>query len=567
MSITVPEKETKPRELPVYTPSQAAPHTKKSYKGVMRWLTTVDHKLIGVMYLWFAMFSAICGGALAGGIRAQLAFPVYPDGTGGLPFTEGARLITPELYNQFVGMHASFMIFFAIIPAFAGFGNYFVPLLIGARDMAFPKMNAFAFWILIPSAIMMITSFHFGSTGAGWTGYPPLSNKTYSPQAGMDMWIFGVHLAGISSIMGAINFIATMTNMRAPGMKWFKMPLFCWATLVTAWLQLIGTPVLAGVVTMLLTDRIMDTGFFNPAKGGDPLLYQHLFWFYSHPAVYIMVLPGFGMVSHILASFSGKQIFGYKGMVYATAFIGIIGFLVWGHHMFAAGMEPWLRAYFSFMTMVIAVPTGVKIFSWLATLWGGSIRFTTAMLFAMGFIGLFTIGGVSGVFLANVPFDIQVHDSYFVVAHLHYVLFGGAIFTIFAGGYYWFPKMSGRFLSERLGRVVFWLIFIGMNLTFMPMHWLGIAGMARRIYTYRPEFHSLNQLVSVGYGIMAVGALLAVGNVFYVLISKRRTLGNDPWGVNDEQLTFEWMTSSPPPEHNFDRVPRIDLIEAAAGRH
>ncbi len=554
MSVTLPEKETEKgqAEAPVYTPTEDAPHKTPSYTGIMRWLTTVDHKLIGVMYLWFALFSAVAGGALAGGIRAQLAFPQ------GIPLGgENIAVMTPELYNQFVGMHASFMIFFAIIPAFAGFGNYIVPILIGARDMAFPKMNAFAFWILIPSAILMIASFAFGSTGAGWTAYPPLSNKTYSPQLGLDMWIFGVHLAGISSIMGAINFIVTITNMRAPGMRWFKMPMFCWASLITSWLQLIGTPVLAGAVTMLLTDRLMGTGFFVPAKGGDPLLYQHLFWFYSHPAVYIMVLPGFGAISHVISSFAHKDLFGYKGMVYATAFIGIIGFLVWGHHMFSAGMEPWLRAYFGFMTMVIAVPTGVKIFSWLATLWGGSIEFTVPMMYALGFLALFTIGGISGVFLANVPFDIQVHDSYFVVAHFHYVLFGGSIMTILAMTYFWFPKMSGRFLSEKLGKVIFWLIFLGMNITFMPMHWLGIAGMARRIYTYRPEFMGINHLISTGYLFMAVGGALLVGNIFYTLIKKPRTAPADPWNIDEEQNTFDWKTTSPPVPHNFDKIPKV----------
>lgn len=554
MSILLPP-EKQPAGAPnvdVYTPTEPAISRNVEYKGILRWLTTVDHKLIGVMYLWLSLFAAVVGGAIAGGIRAQLAFH---EGItiGG----ETVRVMSPELYNQFIGMHATFMLFFAIIPAFAGFGNYFVPILIGARDMAFPKLNAFAFWVLPPAMILMLLSFAWGSTGAGWTAYPPLSTAAYSPQAGMDMWIFGIHLAGISSIFGALNFIVTISNMRAPGMRWFKMPMFCWATLVTSWLQLIGTPVLAGAVTMLLTDRLFDTGFFNPAKGGDPLLYQHLFWFYSHPAVYIMILPGFGMISHIFAAFAHKQIFGYKGMVYATAFIGIIGFLVWGHHMFSAGMEPWLRAYFGFMTMIIAVPTGVKIFSWLATLWGGSIEFTVPMMYALAFLALFTIGGVSGVFLSNVPFDIQVHDSYFVVAHFHYVLFGGSMMTILGGLYYWFPKMSGRFLSERLGKWIFWLIFIGMNMTFMPMHWLGIAGMARRIYTYRPEFEALNLFISVGYLFTLVGGILLVGNIFYTLMAKKRTLGPDPWNVNKTQNTFDWMTTSPPVPHNFDRVPKV----------
>jgi cytochrome c oxidase subunit 1 len=463
----------------------------------------------------------------------------------------------PEVYNQLIGMHATFMLFAVIIPAFAGFGNYFVPLLIGARDMAFPKMNAFAFWLLLPAAGLLLASFWFGSNAAGWTVYPPLSTKTYSPNIGLDMWIFAVHLAGASSILGSINFIVTMANMRAPGMKWFKMPLFCWTVLVQSWMVLVGTPVLAGAITMLLTDRLLGTGFFNPAAGGDPLLYQHLFWFYSHPAVYIMILPGFGMISHVLAAFSGKEIFGYKGMVYATAFIAIIGFAVWGHHMFSAGMEPWLRAFFSFATMVIAVPTGVKIFSWLATIWGGSIRFTVSMMFALGFIALFTIGGVSGVFLANVPIDVQVHDSYFVVAHFHYVMFGGSVMTLFAGFYYWFPKMSGRYLSEKVGKLVFWLIFFGMNITFMPMHWLGIAGMARRIYTYRPEYLTLNQIISAGYLLMLLAGAIFIGDLLYTLIAKKRTAPADAWGVNDVQKTLDWETTSPPAPHNFDRLPRI----------
>ncbi|MBI1289992.1 cytochrome c oxidase subunit I [bacterium] len=564
MSIILPEPGSdakgaaRPAEAPIYIPAEETPHLHKEYKGILRWLTTVDHKLIGVMYLWFAFFSAFAGGALAGGIRAQLALPILTDGTNAtMGLNAGKALLSPELFNQFIGMHASFMIFFAIIPGFAGFSNYFVPLLIGARDMAFPKMNAFAFWLLIPSALLMICSFAFGSTGAGWTGYAPLSTRTYSPNIGVDMWIFGIHLAGVSSIMGAINFIVTMSTMRAPGMKWFKMPLFCWTVLIQSWMALIGTPVLAGVVTMLLTDRLIGTGFFDPARGGDPLLYQHLFWFYSHPAVYIMILPGFGIVSHIMASFSGKHVFGYKGMVYATAFIAIIGFLVWGHHMFSAGMEPWLRAYFGFMTMLIAVPTGVKIFSWLATLWGGSIRFTVPMMYALGFIGLFTIGGVSGVFLANVPFDVQVHDSYFVVAHLHYVLFGGSVMTILGGTYYWFPKMSGRFLDEKLGKIIFWCIFLGMNLTFMPMHWIGLAGMARRIYTYRPEFLDMNRLISCGYLLMLAGGIMLLGNILYTLVAKKRTAGNDPWGVNATQHTLDWETKSPPAPHNFDRLPKI----------
>lgn len=530
----------------VYVPGGEHAPGHRGHTGIMRWLTTVDHKLIGVMYLWLALFSAIAGGALAGVIRGQLSMGR------GVP-----DLVTPEFYNVAVGMHASLMLFFVLIPTFAGFGNYFVPILIGARDMAFPKLNAFSFWLLIPSAILAFGSFGWGSQGAGWTAYPPLTSITYSPNLGVDMWIFAVHLAGISSILGAINFITTIANMRAPGMRWFRMPMFAWAWLVNSWLILIGTPVLAGALTMLLTDRMMGTGFFNPAMNGDPVLYQHLFWFYSHPAVYIMILPGFGAVSHVLAAFSGKQLFGYKGMVYAVAMIGILGFLVWGHHMFTAGMAPWLRNFFGFMTMLIAIPTGVKIFSWLATIWDGSIRFTVSMKFALAFIATFTCGGISGLYLANIPFDIQAHDSYFVVAHFHYVMVGGAIMTILSMTYYWFPKMSGRYLSESLGNWVFWLFFIGMNWTFFPMHFVGLQGMARRIHTYREEFTDMNRLISVGYFIMVISGFLLVFDIFRTILTKPRTAPADPWGVNDVQHTLDWETTSPPAPHNFDRLPRI----------
>jgi len=538
--------EERAKATEVYVPGGEHAPGHPGHTGIMRWLTTVDHKLIGVMYLWLSLFMALVGGAFAGVIRAQLAVPI-----------PGKDVVSAAFYNQMIGMHATMMLFFVLIPAFAGFGNYFVPILIGARDMAFPKLNAFSFWLLIPSAILMFTSFAFGATGAGWTGYPPLSNSTYSANMGVDMWVFGLHLAGISSILGAINFITTMANMRAPGMKWFCMPMFCWAWLVNSWLILIGTPVLAGALTMLLTDRMMGTGFFDPARGGDPLLYQHLFWFYSHPAVYIMILPGFGAVSHVLASFSGKKLFGYKGMVYAVAMIGILGFLVWGHHMFTTGMATWLRNFFGFMTMLIAVPTGVKIFSWLATIWGGSIRFTVAMKFALAFIATFTCGGISGLFLANIPFDVQAHDSYFVVAHFHYVMVGGSIMTIFAMTYYWFPKMSGRFLSESRGNLVFWFFLIGLNLTFFPMHVVGIEGMARRIHTYRPEFIEINRLISLGYLFMVLAGVIFVADILHTVMKKPRTAPADPWGVNDIQNTLEWETTSPPAPHNFDRLPRI----------
>ncbi|MDK2972704.1 MAG: cytochrome c oxidase subunit [Candidatus Sumerlaeota bacterium] len=508
-------------------------------------LGSTDHKVLGILYLILSLVMGVVGGALAGGIRAQLA-------------AHNLEVLSPELFNQFITMHGSIMIFFVIIPALAGFGNYLVPIMIGARDMAFPRLNAFSFWILIPSGVLMFTSFMVqgGAAAAGWTAYPPLSLKEFSGGPGVDMWILGVHLAGISSITGAINFIVTILNMRAPGMNIMKMPLFCWTWLVNAWLILIGTPVLAGAVTMVLMDRAFGTNFFKPGMGGDPVLYQHLFWFYSHPAVYIMVLPGFGMISHVLASFSHKRIFGYTGMVWAVSAIGVLGFLVWGHHMFTAGISPELRLYFSFATMVIAVPTGVKIWSWLATIWGGTIEFRTPMKFALGFLSLFVIGGISGVFLANVPFDIQVHDSYFVVAHFHYVLVGGSVMSLFAGAYFWFPKMSGRVLSEKLGNVVFWLFFIGMNTTFLPLHLVGLQGMARRIWQYRPEFETVNGIASLGYLFMAAAGALFIYSIFEAL-RRPRDCGADPWKINDVQESLVWDIPSPPPAYNFARIPVI----------
>ncbi|MDK9699107.1 MAG: cytochrome c oxidase subunit I [bacterium] len=520
-------------------------HPPKS--GMVDWLTTADHKKIGIMYLLFALFNSLFGGAFAGFIRMQL-------------FTADGHVLSPTLYNQFLTMHGSVMIFLVVIPALIGFGNYLVPLQIGARDMAFPKINAFSFWINLPAMVLMYGSFIAvgGAAQAGWTSYPPLSGREFSPSPGVDMWIFGVHLLGIGSILGAINFIVTILNMRAPGMTMFKMPLFTWTWLVNASMILVATPVLAGAVTMLLTDRAFQTGFFRPAEGGDPVLYQHVFWFYSHPAVYIMVVPAMGLVSQVLPAFSGKKLFGYKGMVIATSLIGIIGFMVWGHHMFVSGVSPLLRMIFMFMTMLIAIPTGIKIFSWLATIWGGQIRFTTSMLFGLGFIGLFTIGGMGGVLLAVVPIDVQTHDTYFVVAHFHYVLFGGSMMGILAGLYFYFPKMSGRFLSEKMGKIVFWGMFLGMNMTFFPMHLLGLLGMPRRIYNYaqRPEFTGLNQIASIGYLLMFIGGMTLILSVILAL-RKPKTAEADAWNVNDVQQTLDWTTSSPPPVENFPKIPVV----------
>jgi cytochrome c oxidase subunit 1 len=512
---------------------------------LLRYMSSTDHKEIGLAYLWFSLFMAVFGGGMAGLIRWQLS-------------EANAGHLTPEFYNQMLSMHATLMIFFVIIPAFTGFGNYFVPILIGARDMAFPKLNAFSLWMLFPAAVLAFGGFFVqgGALAAGWTGYQPLTSKQFSGGPGVDFWILTIHMVGISSILGAINFIVTIFNMRAPGMSMMKMPLFVWSWLVNACMILVATPVLAGVITMALLDRHFGTGFFRASEGGDPLLYQHLFWFYSHPAVYIMILPGFGAVSHVIAAFSRKKVFGYTGMVYAIAGIGIIGFVVWAHHMFTAGMAPWLRMMFSFLTMLIAIPTGVKIFSWIATMWGGALRFTVAMKFAIGMVSLFVIGGISGVILANVPVDVQVHDSYFVVAHLHYVLFGGSMMALMAMAYFWFPKMSGRMLSEKLGNVHFWLFFVGMNWVFLPMHWLGLIGMARRVYTYRPEFEGMNNFISWGYLLLLGGGLLFIYNII-VSLKRGDKVGADPWNVNDIQHTFDWETTSPPLKENFKTIPTV----------
>jgi cytochrome c oxidase subunit 1 len=519
----------------------------KKQSLLLRYMSSTDHKEIGIMYLIFALVMGVVGGFLAGIIRMQL-------------FKATGGVVPPELYNQVVTMHATIMIFFVIIPAMAGFGNYLVPIMIGARDMAFPKLNAFSFWLLIPAALIAIASFFVegGAAGGGWTSYQPLTSAQYSGTPGVDMWIFVVHLTGASSILGAINFIVTIFNMRAPGMSMMKMPLYVWAWLTNAFMILVGTPVLAGAVTMVLFDRHFGTGFFRPSEGGDPVLYQHLFWFYSHPAVYIMIVPGFGAISHIVAAFSKKRVFGYTGMVYAIAGIGVLGFMVWAHHMFTTGLSPMVRAFFAFMTMLIAVPTGVKIFSWLATMWGGSIRFTVAMKFALGMISLFVVGGISGVWLGNVPVDIQLHDSYFVVAHLHYVLFGGSVMSLLGAAYFWFPKMSGKFLDEKIGNIVFWCMYIGMSMTFFLMHYAGMAGMARRTYIYRPQFEGMNQIMSYGYLFMLLGGILFCWSLVKAIRQPATgKVADDAWDVNDIQESLEWKTSSPPPKENFKTIPVV----------
>ncbi|MCJ2058048.1 cytochrome c oxidase subunit I [Methylobacterium sp. J-048] len=513
-----------------------------------RWFLSTNHKDIGTLYLLFAFCAGMIGAFLSFGIRMEMEQP-------GLQYFSN-----PATYNVFVTGHGLIMVFFMVMPALiGGFGNWFVPLMIGAPDMAFPRMNNISFWLTVAGFCSLLCSLFVegapGASGAGtgWTVYPPLSTAGH-PGPAVDFAIFALHLSGAGSILGAINFITTILNMRAPGMTLHKMPLFAWAELVTAFLLLLSLPVLAGAITMLLTDRNFGTTFFDPAGGGDPILYQHLFWFFGHPEVYIMILPAFGIVSHIISTFSRKPVFGYLAMAYAMVAIGVVGFVVWAHHMYTVGLSLQTQSYFVFATMVIAVPTGVKIFSWIATMWGGSIRFTAAMHWAVGFIFLFTVGGVTGVVLANSAVDKYLHDTYYVVAHFHYVLSLGAVFIIFAGIYYWFPKMTGHIIPEWAGKLHFWLAFIGANVLFFPMHFLGLAGMPRRYADYPDAFAAWHRVSTYGGHIFGLSMFVFVIGVVLAFRSKERAADN-PWG--EGATTLEWTLPSPPPFHQFETLPRI----------
>jgi cytochrome c oxidase subunit 1 len=526
-------------------PQVVAHDVEKPQRGWVDWVTTTDHKKIGIMYLvlTFAFFGV--GGVEALLIRLQLA---VPDNT----------LLDFKTYNQLITMHGTTMIFLFVVPVMAGFGNYFVPLMIGARDMAFPKLNALSFWLLAAGGLVFYASVFFNPPECGWTCYVPLSSKDYLPNGGVDAWIFLVHLTGLGSLVGAINFYVTIANLRAPGMTWSRLPLFCWTILTYSVLLILALPAIAAAVTLLLTDRHFGTNFYDPSEGGSPLLWQHLFWFFGHPEVYIMVLPGFGIISEVLPVFARKPIFGYKAIAASTLTIAFLGLMVWAHHMFTTPSPSVVLVFFMVSSMLISIPTGIKIFSWIGTLWRGTIVFRTPLLFAVGFLGTFLIGGITGVFLAIYPVDWQLHDTYFVVAHFHYVLMGGAVFAVFSGLYYWYPKMSGRMMNEKQGQISFWLMLIGFHTTFLVQHSIGLDGMPRRIPEYADvgNLALYNMISTIGAFILGVGIMVTAWNALRSL-KHGAIAGPDPWKAN----TLEWFTQSPPPQNNFDAVPRVRSVE------
>ena len=522
--------------------AQGLPQQKLGSSGLLSWIMTVDHKRIGLLYLFSAFTFFIVGGVEALLMRTQLALPEN-------------KFLSPDIYNQVFTMHGTTMIFLVVMPLAAGFGNYLVPLMIGARDMAFPKLNALSYWTYLFGGIFMYSSFVFGGApNDGWFSYAPLTEKSFSPTHGMDFWILGVLLLGLATTIGSINFIVTTIQLRAPGMSFNKLPLFVWTTFITSFLAVFSLPSLTTAVLLLLFDRQLGAHFYNVSQGGTALLWQHLFWFFGHPEVYILILPAMGIVSMVIPTFSSRPLFGYPAVVFSAIAIGFLGFTVWAHHMFATGMPTTSLLFFSADSFLIGVPTGVKIFAWLGTMWKGKLRFTAPMLFSIGFVALFLIGGLDGIHMAVVPVDWQITDSYYVVAHIHYVLFGGAIFGLFSGIYYWFPKMFGRQLSETIGKWHFWLMFIGMNLVFMPMHILGVEGMPRRIYTYGPGrgWEIWNFIETIGAFIVAVSILTFMIN-FFATMRKAPTNEQDPW----DGFTLEWTTSSPPPDYNFAAIPAV----------
>jgi cytochrome c oxidase subunit I len=514
-------------------------------RGIAAWITTVDHKKIGLMYVATSFLFFLLGGMLALIIRSELALP-------------GGQVVTATQYQRVFTMHGTTMVFFFVIPMLTGLGNYFVPLQIGARDMAFPRLNALSYWLYLFSGIVLYSSWFVpgGAPATGWTGYAPLSNAVFNPSMGVDLWGMSMVLIGVSSTVGSVNFITTILNMRAPGMTIWKMPLFTWGWLVTAFMLLLATPMLTGALIMLTADRNLATHFFDPEKG-DPLLWQHLFWFFGHPEVYIMVLPAMGAVSEILPVFSRKPIFGYSAIVWSTIAIGVLGFATWAHHMFVTGMSPVLQAFFVLSTMTIAVPTGVKMFNWIFTMIGGSVKADTPLLYCVGFLSMFLIGGISGVFQAVLPIDTQVHDTYFVVAHFHYVIFGGTVFAVFGTMFFWGPKMTGWMLDEKLGKIQFWILFVGFNLAFFPMHILGLLGMPRRYFDYPVErgWEGYNLTSTIGAFLIAIAVLVFIVN-WIISAIRRVPAGDDPWEGN----TLEWATTSPPPAYNFERIPVVESL-------